>query len=157
MPHNSPLTFRVAGKQDYVFLALILFVLIVVSTALNPQPVMLIILSFVVCGAGWFVNTLDFSNLNDIKLISVIFPDGKVRIESGGEYKIEGILSGQQWCSHHVAVLRFATGGKHRYLVLFSVQQHVEEYRRLKVWLRQDFCTGTADKPASGIWPASRV
>ena len=151
MPHNSPLTFRVAGSRDFVLIALILFALSVVSAALSPQPVLLIVLSFLVFGAGWVACILEHSKVNEVELISVIFPDGRVRLESGRWFKIEGFLSGQQWCSHHVAVLRYITGGKSQFLVLLSAQQNADEYRRLNVWLRQDFCSGTGDGPVSEV------
>ena len=125
--------------------------LTVVSAALSPKPVLLIILSFLVFGAGWVAYILDFSKVNKVELISVIFPDGRVRLESGQKFKIEGFLSGQQWCSQHVTVLRYITGGKSQYLVLLSALQNTDEYRRLNVWLRQDFCSGTGDRPVSEV------
>jgi hypothetical protein len=154
MPHNNPLTFRLAGRREFTFLARILFVLSLVAAALSPHPVFLTILAF---GAGWLAHILEFSNLNKVELISVIFPDGQVRIRSNCGNMVAGFLSGQQWCSRHVAVLRYIRGDKYKYLVLLSAQQNADEYRRLNVWLRQDFCIDTAGKHVSGTGPAKRV
>ena len=151
MPFNSPLTFRVAGRRDFVPIALGFFTLTLISAALSPQPVFLIILSFLTFGAAWIVYIIYFYKVNKIELISVIFPDGGVRLESGRKPVIKGFLCGQQWCTRHIAVLRFITHGKRRYLVLLSAQQNADKYRRLIVWLRQDFCHGSGDRPVPEV------
>ena len=153
MPHNRPLILKVANRKDFTLLTFILFILVMVSAALSPQAVLLIFLGLVVFGAY----TLWISNINDVKLMSVIFPDGQIRLGSDLEPEIEGFLSGQQWCTHHFAILRYITGGKCRYLVLLSAQQNADDYRRLNVWLRQDFCNDTANKKVSASWPAKWV
>jgi hypothetical protein len=80
-----------------------------------------------------------------------IFPDGRVRLESGQEPEIIGLLSGQQWCTHDVAILRITTQGKQQHLAVLSAQQEADEFRQLKVWLRQDFCSDTGKKQVSDI------
>jgi len=150
MPYNRPITLKVAHRKDFVIPIGVLFLLIVVSAILSPQPVLLSILVLLI-GAGWFVYILYFAKVNDVKLILVIFPDGRVRLESDQGFEIVGNLSGQQWCTHHVAVLRYTIYGKHQHLVVLSAQQNTDEFRRLKVWLRQDFCSDTGEKPVSGI------
>lgn len=151
MPFNRPLTLEVANRKDFTILIGILFVLSVVSSLLSPQPVLLTISVLLVFGAGWLVGILDFSKVNEVKLILIISPDGRVRLESDQKLKTEGILSGQQWCTHHVAILRYTARGKQQNLVLLSMQQNVDEFRRLKVWLRQDFCSDIGAKPVPGI------
>ncbi len=150
MPYNRPLTLKVANRKDFILPIGFLFVLTVVSAILSPQAVLLTIL-VLLFGAGWFVYILDFAKVNDVKFILVIFPDGRVRLESDQESEIVGNLSGQQWCTRHVAVLRYTTHSKHQYLVVLSTQQNTDEFRRLKVWLRQDFCSDIGEKPVSGI------
>jgi uncharacterized protein (DUF58 family) len=152
-----PLRLKLASSKDFDILFLALFMLVVASAMLSPQPVLLTILAFLLFGAGLYVSTLVISNVNDVKLIAVIFPDGQLRLESGQELEIEGVLNGQQWCSHYVAVLRYVSGGKRQNLVILSAQQNADEYRRLKVWLRLDICSDTCEKQVSGILPASRV
>ena len=150
MPYNRPLTLKVANRKDFTIPIGILFILTVVSAILGPQPILLTILVLLLYGAGWLVYTLDFHKVNDVKLILSIFPDGRVRLESGQGSEIVGNLSGQQWCTHHVAVLRYTIHGKHQYLIVLSAQQKTDEFRRLKVWLRQDFCSDIGEKPVSG-------
>jgi len=149
MPHNKPLTLKAANRKDFIPLVSILFVLVLVSAILSPQPLLLVLLALSVFGAGWFASTLWVSNINDVELISVIFPDGQIRLKSDFEPDCEGFLSGQQWCTQHVAVLRYITGDKRQYLVLLSAQQNADDYRRLIVWLRQDFCNDTGKKQVS--------
>ena len=149
MPHNRPLTLKVANRKDFIPLVSTLFVLVLVSATLSPQPLLLVLLAVSVFAAGWFAPTLWISNVNDVELISVIFPDGQISLKSDFGTDCEGFLSGQQWCTQHVAVLRYETGGKRRYLVLLSAQQNANDYRRLIVWLRQDFCNDTGKKQVS--------
>jgi hypothetical protein len=149
MPHNRPLTLKVANRKDFIVPIGILFVLTVISALLSPEPFLLTILVLLLFGAGWFIYILDFHKVNDVKLILVIFPDGRVRFESGQETEIIGFLNGQQWYTRGVAILRITTQGKQQYLAVLSAQQKADEFRRLKVWLRQDFCSGSGDKQVS--------
>ena len=150
MPYNRPLTLKVANRKDFAIPIGILFVLTIVSALLSSQPVLLTTLVLLLFGVGWFVCILDFTKINDVKLMLVISPDGRVRLESGQESDIVGFLSGQQWCTHHVAILRYTARGKRQYLVVLSAQQNADEFRRLKVWLRQNFCSDIGEKPVSG-------
>ena len=151
MPYNQPLTLKVAHRKDFIIPIVFLFVLIVISAVLSPQPVLLTMLVFILFGAGWLLYILDFHKVNDVKLISVMLPDGKVRLESDQETEIVGFLSGQQWCTHRIAVLRFTARGKHKYLVVLSAHQKTDEFRRLEVWLRQKFHNDIGEKPVSGV------
>ena len=149
MPYNRSLTLKVANRKDFAIPIGILFVLTIVSALLSPQPAMLSTLVLLLFGVGWFVSILDLTKVNDVKFMLVISPDGRVRLESGQGSDITGYLSGQQWCTHHAAVLRYTARGKQRYLVVLSTQQNADEFRRLKVWLRQDFCSDIGEKPVS--------
>jgi len=151
MPHNSPLVFRVAKRRDFVIPFIFLFVLAMLSAILSNYFIPLSLLVIPVFGAVWFKYTLDLCKVNVVELISIIFPDGRVTLKPGQHPEIEGYLDGQQWCTRHVVVLKYKTGCRHQYMVLLSAQQNAEDFRRLNVWLRQDFCTDTSDAPVSGI------
>ena len=151
MPHNRSLTFKIANRNDFTLLNGILFALSLICALLSPQPVFLTILVLLLFVTGWFAYILDIPKVNNVISMLILFPDGRVRIELDNKLNTEGFVSGQQWCSQHVAVLRYITGGKRRQLVLLSAHQNADEYRRLNVWLRQDFCNDTGKKqvPAS--------
>jgi len=141
MRHNGPLTLKVANKKDFAIPLLVVFVLGIISAMLSPRPVLMAFLVCILFGAGWFTYTLSFYKVHAIKSVSVFFPDGRLRLESNRGLEIEGFLEGQQWCSQYVAVLRYVTRGKRQHLVLLSARQNADEYRRLRVWLRQSFCS----------------
>ena len=151
MPHNRALTLKVANRKDFIVPLGILFVLTVISALLSPQPFLLTIMVFLLFGAGGFIYILDFHKVNDVKLILIIFPDGQARLESDQAPEIVGYFSGQQWCTHGVAILRVTIRSRQQHLAVLSAQQKADEFRRLKVWLRQDFCSGTGDKQVSDI------
>ena len=152
MPYNNPLTLKVANRGDFSTPLFVLMAFAFLSAVLSAQPALLIFLSVVVFGAGWFLSILDSSKVNNTKLISIILTDGQVRIKLSGESKIEGYLCGQQWCTSHVAVLRYKSEeGRLRYRVFLSGQQHSNDYRRLRVWLRHDYRNDTGNKNVSGM------
>jgi len=150
MPYNRPITLKVAHRKDFIIPIGLLFALIVVSAVLSPQPVLLTMSVLILFGAGWLLYILEFYKVNDVKLISVMLPDGRVRLESDQEPEIGGFLSGQQWCTQRVAVLRLTARGKQKYLVVLSAQQKTDEFRRMEVWLRQKFRNNIGEKPVSG-------
>lgn len=139
MPYSRPLQLKVADREDFAGFISGLFILTMVSALLSFQTIPLILLTILFFGAAWFLFILEIPKISKLKLISVIFPDGLVSIKLNDEIKIEGFLIGQQWCTHHVAVLRFKTEDGIKRVVLLSRQQNAHDYRRLKVCLRQDF------------------
>jgi len=158
MTYNKPLILRVASNKDFVIPVRLLFLLVVFSALLSPQPVLLTLLVILLPGAGWLARILGFFKVDTIELTLVIFPDRRVRLESNCEDTIEGFLEDQQWCTHRAAVLRMASEGTARKLLILAVQQQaVDDFRRLNMWLRQDFCSDTEDKQMSGISPWGRV
>ena len=137
MAEKESLTLKIAGKSDFAVLNRILFLLAVIAAALSPQPVLLTIFVLLLTGAGWVSRILCFSKVNDVELTLVIFAGGRIKLSSNcGDIDV-GFLDGQQWCTRRIAVLRIATESKTQNLIVLSGQQTPDEYRRLKVWLRQ--------------------
>lgn len=137
MTDKRSLTLTVAGKKDFAILNRMLFLLAVISAALSPQPVLLTIFVLLLIGTGWTSGILCFSKVNDVELTLVIFAGGQVSLSSNCGYIVEGFLDGQQWCTRRIAVLRITTESKTQNLIVLSGQQTPDEYRCLKVWLRQ--------------------
>jgi hypothetical protein len=137
MSYNNPIRLTVASRRDFVIPVGLLMLLAVLAALLSSQPALLTVLVF---ATGWSIFTLGFSKVNESKLILIIFADGRVGLESSDKDTIEGFLDGQQWCTHQVAVLRVADGDSLRRLVIRSArQQNADDFRRLNMWLRQDF------------------
>jgi len=90
-------------------------------------------------GAGWTIFTSGLSKPSNMNLTAFIFTDSSIKLKSDQETKTEGVLGGHQWCNRQFAVLRYISAGKRHNLVILSEQQDVDDYRRLLVWLRQDF------------------
>jgi len=156
MLHNKPLTLKNASREDLLPMTGIVFVLLIVAALLSPSPVWATLSVFLLIGVPGFVFTLKKSYVGELKLTSIIFPDGRLRLISGSEVIIDGYLGDQHWCTRHAAVLSYIEGGKRQFMVLIAALQNADDYRRLSVWLRQDFCRNTIEKRMPGIWPASR-
>ena len=157
MSFSKPLKFKVANSRDFHALFVILFLLVVLMLAADARPLLLTLALTLLSGAGFLVYILGIYKVDDVNLTSVIFPDGKVKLESAGKTKIEGFLSGDQWSTSHITVLRYQTGGKRQQIVLLSAHQHADDYRRLKVWLRQNVLMDTGKTTMSGIAPGGQV
>ena len=82
MVNKSTLTLRIAGKKDFAVLNRILFLLVMLSTLLSPQPILLTVFVVLVTGAGRASGILCFSKVNVVKLTLVIFPDGRVILKN---------------------------------------------------------------------------
>jgi hypothetical protein len=152
MSYNRPIKLKVANRRDFIIPLGLLMVLAVLAALLSPQPVLMTVFTILILCAVWGTFTLGFSKVNEAKLILIIFADGWVDLEPAHEDTIEGFLDGQQWCTHRVAVLRITDGDSLRRLVILSArQQNADDFRRLNMWLRQDFCSDTREKQVSGI------
>ena len=144
MHHNRPIRLRVAGRRILFLPVFLSCLLLVVAALLSPYPMSLTVAAILLSGAVGISYILKFSKANNFKLTSVIFTDGKVRLESNGKEKDAGSLVGQQWCSRWFAILRVSNGNTVRnMIILSSQQQEADDYRRLTVWLRQDLFSST--------------
>ena len=138
---SASIELRVAGKSDFVLSFYLLFLAVILAAVLSPQPFYLTLLAALVFCAVRLVYTLYFNNINAVKLTSVIFSDGRVKLISSRKDTIEGFLDSQQWCTHWLAVLRVVSGGTiHRLVILSTQQQKADDFRRLNMWLRQNIC-----------------
>ena len=144
MLRNKPIRLKVSNSGDLFLPVYLLNLLLVPAALLSPHPVLLTSGAILIVGAGWITRTLKFPKTNNVELTSVIFPDGKVRLESNREEKVAGFLDGQQWCTRWFAVLRFSNGNTIRKMIIRpSQQQGPDDFRRLNMWLRQDLFSNT--------------
>ena len=140
MSYNKPIRLTVANRRDFIIPMGLLVLLAVLSALLSPHPYLMTVFTVLILCAGWGIFALGFPNINNTNLTLIIFTDGRVELKSAHKDTIEGFLDGQQWCTHRVAVLRVADGESLRRLVILSVQQqNSDNFRRLNMWLRQDF------------------
>jgi hypothetical protein len=139
MLHNRPLNLTVATTGSFVGPLAMISLLALLAAALSPRPILLILLTSLLLVAAWGILILKICKVQAGKLTSVIFPDGKVRLQSNRRDTIGGFLVGQQWSTHRLAVLRISTDGVSRNLLILAAQQKgAGDFRRLNMWLRQD-------------------
>ena len=150
MPHNERLKLSVATAGDLLLPAALFFLLVVLSAWLSPQLVYLLFSLAMLLMAGWGACILGLFKVSGPKLISIIFPDGQVRLESANEDTIGGYVDGQQWCTGWFAILHINIHGTTRTLLVLSAQQSDEDYRRLITWLRYNRCNGFGQSSVPG-------
>ena len=147
MLRNRPVILRVSNTNDFVLPVGLLNLLLVIAALISPYPVVLTLAVIVFASIGWRASILEFSKSNNVKLTLVIFPDGRVRLESDQVDTIEGFLDGQQWSTSWFAVLRVVDGDRVRKLLIRSShQQAKDDFRRLNMWLRQGLNISTRVK-----------
>lgn len=142
MLNGAPIRLRVAGKAELFLPLSILYLLVFAAALMSSHPALLACLGVMSFAAGWLFNILDFSKANNhVHLTSVIFPDGRVKLESGRERLSAGFLSVRQWCTSQFAVLQISDGESvSRLLILSAQQREKSDFRRLNMWLRQGLC-----------------
>ena len=147
MLHKSPIRLKVSNSEDWGLPVWWVYLLVIPAALLSPHPVVLTLVAILLTGAVWTTRTLKLTKTNTVRLTSVIFPDGQVRLESNGEGKVAGIIDGQQWCTRWFAVLQFSNGNKTRRIIIRSSQQkELDDFRRLNIWLRQDLFSNAGAK-----------
>lgn len=144
---NRPVILRVSNTNDFVLPLCLLNLLLVIAALISPFPVVLTLAVIVFAGIGCRASILEFFKSTNVKLTLVIFPDGKVRLESDEAETIEAFLDGQQWSTSWFAVLRIVDGGRVRPLLVRSNHQQAKhDFRRLNMWLRQGLYISTWKK-----------
>jgi len=151
MTHSRALTLSVIRESDYAFVAGVLCGLAQVAAILSPRPFLMSVTVIFICATGWATYILGFSKFRSEDSTVTIFPDGQIRLESDGKDATGGLLDGQQWSTRFFAVLHVKTADGNRCLPVLSSRQQADDFRRLLMWLRQDFCRGASDNTAPGI------
>ena len=141
MPHRSQLRLDVASPRDITAVIFSLCGLALVAAFLGPRPLIMSLVAFIVCAAGWGAYILQIPKVEGRVTSLVVFADGRIRLESGSNDASGGTLEGQQWSTRYFAFLRVVVGNRARhFLVLSFRQRHADDYRLLLMWLQQGIC-----------------
>lgn len=146
MFHDTELTLKSASKSDYLIAMMIAYLLVVIAALLSSNAVLLIsVNSFCFICSYHYYQRLN----NRAEATSRVFRmniDGNMLLEQrpvgvSADVPadiIAGSLSGSQWCSRYMAILRYKTAGRIGHLVILKSWQRPEQFRQLSVWLRQN-------------------
>jgi hypothetical protein len=157
MSHNHLIKLNILNPISSIFITKTLMFLAALSAWVNSQLILAVVLFVLALSFDRIAVILNLVKVNKIKLTLVIFANGQVRLESSDQDTIEGFLGAQQWCAGHVGILQLIIGNKTRRLVALSTQQNKpDDFRRLKMWLRQDFDRDTKGLQVFGKWPVLR-
>lgn len=133
--------------------------LVILATYYAFQLDLFLSLSFVLLSlySKRIAGILEFSKLHHDdheiggQLTLIISEGGAVRLESPTKGKIEGYLGSYHWCTRHLAVIRLVISGRVHHLVALSLlQEKPESFRRLNMWLRQEFYPEAGNMPTLG-------
>lgn len=157
MSHNSQIQLNVFESNNTYVLYPACLLILAITLLINAQPFLSAILFLMVFNFKrlsyilHITNVCGFNNVTENKLTLIIFPDGRVRLESKGKDKLEGFLDSKQWCTRHAAIIRIKTDEKlHNVVVLSKQQNNPGNFRRLNMWLRQNFYPGARDEMVLG-------
>ena len=89
---NQPLKLKVSDSEDFILYYRLLNLLVIFAALLSPYPMLLTLVAGLFSGVAWLVRTLKKSKTNNVELISVIFADGRVQLESNREEIFKGFF-----------------------------------------------------------------
>ena len=147
MPYDGSLNLKVANKTDFLIPLRIVFLMVLLAAILSAEPVLMLIAALGVLG----VRSILLAVRNDNKPVAglIVFPDGRVKLKFAAKDKpiVDGFMGSRQWCTQKLAVLRVVTDKQIHNLVIFDAQQTGgDDFRRINMWLRQNF-HGDTDTP----------
>ena len=138
MAHKQTLALTVATRRDFEILGWVVFVLMLLAAAISSQPLILLTLSicFLFVALRYPAMILAKTPLESSTL--QVTRNGQVNFKTSESDPDSGELCGSQWCTRHLAILRFRSGNAVRHLVLIAARQSPESFRQLSVWLRHN-------------------
>lgn len=151
MSHNKLIKLNIYNFTMWVVILRVLMLLAALSALINFQLGLAVVLLALALSFDRIPFILNLFKVNKSELTLIIFVNGTVRLESDGQDTIGGFLGAQQWCNSQMAVLQIIVGEETRHMLVLSAQQtETDNYRRLKMWLRQDFCRDAKDMQVTG-------
>lgn len=138
MAHKQTLAMTVATRRDFEILVRLVFVLMLLAGLISSHP--LILLTFNTCFllAALQIPSMVFANTPLENCTVHVTRDGQLSFTPSHSRPDTGELKGSQWCTRHMAILRYRSGNAVRHLVLIAARQSPESFRQLSVWLRHN-------------------
>lgn len=138
MFHDSELTLKAAGINDRLAATIVAYLLVLLSALISSNTVLLIsVNSFCIFFSYHYLRRQG----NRAETTGSIFRtniNGDLLLEQRSAGVIAGTLSGSQWCSRHMAILRYKAAGRVGHLLILKARQRPEQFRQLSVWLRHN-------------------
>lgn len=135
---DTELALATASKKDYRA-ALIAAGFLMLCAALNgSRPVWIITISIAVLLLSWLFHRQPGSRPDSTNKLLRLNSNGAMLLEDHAAGAIAGSLSGPQWCTRYLAILRYKAEGRVGHLLIFKVRQCPEQFRQLSVWLRHN-------------------
>ena len=138
MFHDAELELKAAGKNIFLPALSLSFFLVLIPTFLSSNAIWLISVNcFFLC---FSYHCFKDSACRAEPLCGSFFTNAKgdLLLQRSAAATVIGRLSGSQWCSRHMAVLRYKSVGRVGHLVILKIQQKPERFRQLSVWLRHN-------------------
>lgn len=138
MFHDCELELEVTDNKDFLPLAMGGCSLGLIAAFSGPMSIWLILVNCFLLFFSYYIymrpGNRDETMVNTLKTNI----NGDLLLEQLSVPVIFGQLSGSQWCSRYMAVLRYKAAGRIGHLVILKVKQHPDQFRQLSVWLRHN-------------------
>lgn len=138
MFHDPELTLKAAGRNDFVVAMCVGYLLVLFSALLSSNAVLLISVNFCYIFFSYHYLRQQGDRAETTSRIFRTNANGDLLLEQRSAGVIVGTLSGSQWCSRYMAILRYKSAGRTGHLVILKVRQRPEQFRQLSVWLRHN-------------------
>ena len=142
MFHDTELKLKSVGRNDLLIVMVAAWLLALLAALISTNAVLLILINSLCFIFSYHYHQRLKNRAGAISHVFRMNPDGNMLLEqrSVGVLAVEvgGSLSGPQWCSRYMAILRYKSGGRTGHLVILKFWQCPEQFRQLSVWLRHN-------------------
>lgn len=138
MFHDSEIVLRATGGNDFLPALAVVCFLVLMAALLNSNTIWLISVIFLLIFFSYYCYRRYGNGLGAISTTFRTNTNGDLLLERQSAPAIAGKLSGSQWCSRHMAVLRYKSLGRVGHLIILKMKQRPEQFRQLSVWLRHN-------------------
>ena len=138
MFHDSELELKAVGKNIFLPALAVTWFLALISAILSSNAIWLISVNCFFLCISYHCFKDSACRAETLCGSFIANAEGYLLLQRSPTATTAGKLSGSQWCSRHMVVLRYTSEGRVGHLVILKIQQKPEQFRQLSVWLRHN-------------------
>ena len=139
MPNEHALTMVAASRRDFHLVLGCVLGLLLLAALFSATPLFLLLVICLMWAVAMRFPGILFATMPTETNVINLASDGELSFESNRHELSAGALSGTQWCTRFLAVLRYRSGSAIRYCVLIAAHQSPDSFRQLCVWVRHNY------------------
>lgn len=146
MPHEDALNLTLANRRDFYPLMWLVSGFLLLAALISPTPFLLLLITSVLLAGSMRFPVIIFVSMPSESCSINLARGGELSIAPDHGEHAEGVLSGTQWCTRYLAVLRYRSDNVVHHGVLIAARQSPDSFRQLCVWLRHSYSNEEKDQ-----------